>query len=103
MEVHRQTCQACGSIDHRNILVRDEKNRTLVFVRCSQCKELVARYELDGYYHHGKSADAFTRVQPIEEPESARSYLRTFEDTKSDALDGYETALETLRQADKDV
>lgn len=103
MEVHRQTCQACGSMDHRNILVRDEQNRTLVFVRCAKCKELVARYELGAYYHHGKSVDAFLRVQPVTEPESARAYLRSFDEAKSDAMDGYKKALAVLKKDDKDV
>lgn len=61
MEAHRQTCQSCGGRDMRNIIVRAEGQRQVVLVRCIGCQQLVARYELASYYHHGKSYEAHLR------------------------------------------
>lgn len=61
MEAHRQTCQSCGGRDMRNIIVRAEGQRQVVLVRCIACQQLVARYELSSYYHHGKSYEAHLR------------------------------------------
>lgn len=61
MEVHRQTCQQCGSIEMRNIVMRQAGKSALVLVRCGSCEQLVARYELKGYYHHGKGFEAWLR------------------------------------------
>ena len=63
MEVHRQTCQACGSRSLRNLLVRESGKSDRVFVECNDCKELVARYIIspDGYYHHGKGYESYLR------------------------------------------
>lgn len=59
MEVHRQTCQSCGSQALRNLVVREPGEPQVVLVACAQCEQLVARYELRGYYHHGKGIEAW--------------------------------------------
>jgi len=103
MEVHRQRCQNCESIDVRNILVRDLNQPTHVFVRCSTCKELVARYTLSDYYHHGKGLESYLRAQGATGGDSARQWLSEFEQTQRDSLEGYERALAHLAEAKKDV
>lgn len=61
MEVHIQTCQACGSRNLRNILQRDRDQR--VYVQCRECQQLVARYIVSpaGYFHAGKDYESFLR------------------------------------------
>ena len=63
MEIHRQTCQKCGSRKLRNILVRADGSPDKVFVQCRGCKDLVARYIIaqQGYYHHGKGFESYLR------------------------------------------
>jgi len=63
MEVHRQTCQKCGCRQMVNILARAVGESDKVFVQCSACKELVARYTISqgGYYHHGKGFESYLR------------------------------------------
>jgi len=63
MEVHRQTCQLCGSHELRNILAREPGEPDKVFVQCHQCHELVARYVISpgGYFHAHKGFESFLR------------------------------------------
>lgn len=63
MEVHRQTCQICGSRKVRNILIREPKTNDKVLVECMECRELVARYVIakGGYYHHAKGYESYLR------------------------------------------
>lgn len=103
MEVNRQRCQACGSHDVRNILARHEGDRTLVFVRCASCSKLVARYELSGYYHHGKGLESYLRGAGASEEESGREWLAEFRATEEEALRGYEEALQALAAAGKAI
>ena len=103
MEVRRQTCQNCGSTDVRNILVREEGHAQMVFVRCSKCGELVARYRLRDYYHHGKGAESFLRSAGSQASESGREQLKEFEQIQDEALAGYEQALEQLRNEGKEI
>ena len=103
MEVHRQTCQACGSINIRNILARERGRAQMVYVRCAECSELVARYRLRDYYHHGKSAESFYRSMGAGDSESARDQLEEFSRMKEEAIAGYERALEILQEAEKEV
>ena len=63
MELHRQHCQNCQSIEMRNILVREAGKATSVYVRCGNCGELVARYKLRDYYHHGRNYIPGEKVQ----------------------------------------
>ena len=103
MEVHRQRCQACESIDVRDILVRRQGEPAAVYVRCSNCGKLVARYVLSGYYHHGKGAESFYRSVGTDTGDSGRASLNEFNRIQAEAISGYERALEALREEEKDV
>lgn len=104
MEVHRQTCQSCGSIDVRNILRRTEGQRTAVFVRCARCKKLVARYELAAYYHHGKDVESWLRgYEGAAAMESGRDLSDAFARSRDQALHEYDEVLVDLARVDKEV
>ncbi len=103
MEVHRQTCQSCGSHDVRNILVREPGRAQMVFVRCARCHELVARYRLRDYYHHKKGVESYLRSLGSGATESGRSQLAEFDSVQKEALEGYQRALEALERAGKEV
>lgn len=89
-------------MDVRNILVRDG-NDQIVYVRCGRCRELVARYELKDYYHHGKGIESFLRAHGQQGSDSGRAWLEAFEKSQHKALDGYRQALAALESAQKDV
>ncbi len=103
MELHRQTCQACGSIDVRNILRRTEGHQNpTVFVRCARCHSLVARYELATYYHHGKGIESWLRgVRGVRE--SGRALRDEFRAVSEDAEREYAEALQELAELGKEV
>jgi hypothetical protein len=103
MEVKRQRCQSCGSIDVRNILVRSGRDQ-IVYVRCSKCEQLVARYELKDYYHHGKGMESYLRAHGASGgADSGRAWLEQFNKSQEQAVSGYEAALEALRSAHKEI
>lgn len=102
MDVRRQTCQACQSIDVRNIIVRDGPDQ-VIFVRCAKCKELVARYILKDYYHHGKGIESYLRAHGASGGDSGRAWLETFKKSQQKAVLGYEEALKALGDAQKEV
>ena len=101
MQVNRQTCQQCGSIEVRNILVREANSPTSVFVRCAKCQELVAYYELSNYYHHGKEIESYLRAQGIAAGDSARQWMSDFQRIQKKSVEGFEKALEQLAQDNK--
>ena len=103
MEIRRQRCQACDSLDVRNILVRQAGQPASVYVRCSNCGELVALYKLSDYYHHGKDVESFLRTHGPEVKESGRDVLAEFERTREDAIKGYEKVMAQLNAKEKDV
>jgi hypothetical protein len=103
MEVHRQRCQSCGSLDLHNILAREPGQPTVIFVRCAECGELVARYVLSGYYHHGKGIESYLRSLGSALAESGRDTLAEFETVKREAIEGYETVLSRLREEGKQI
>lgn len=101
MDVHRQTCQNCGSRALHNILVREPGHRTVVFVGCTACDKLVARYGLETYYHHGKGLESYLRsIQGS--VESGRRVLSEFEATQQEAVDGYDRVVQALRAQGKE-
>ena len=102
MEIHRQTCQHCGSIDMRNIIVRETGHRTLM-MRCSKCLELVARYELNAYYHHGKGLESYLRAQGTNSTGSGREWFAEFNRKQEQAVAGYNAVLEKLAKENKPV
>jgi RNase P subunit RPR2 len=102
MDVKRQTCQACNSIDVRNIIVRDGRDQ-VIFVRCAKCKSLVARYQLKDYYHHGKGIESYLRAHGATGGDSGREWLNAFKESEEKAVVGYEEALHILESSHKDV
>ena len=103
MEVHRQKCQSCQSIDLRNIIVRDQNQPMTIYCRCAHCGKLVARYQLSNYYHHGKGLESYLRSQGVNAADSARRWLREFQGVQQQSEQGYEAALQVLRDAGKRV
>ncbi|REJ65726.1 MAG: hypothetical protein DWQ31_17465 [Planctomycetota bacterium] len=103
MEIHRQQCQQCGSRNARNILVREADAPMTIYVRCLGCGELVARYQLSHYYHHGKGIESFLRSLGSDAGESGRDYLAEFQRTQDQAVRGYEDALRKLQEQGNDV
>lgn len=100
MEIHRQRCQQCNSLDLHNLLVREPGHDQVVYVRCARCEELVARYELSGYYHHGKGFESWLRSRSFP-MESGRDVTAAFQEAKAQALAGYEAMLAELSALDK--
>ncbi|HJK98023.1 MAG TPA: hypothetical protein RMF84_12415 [Polyangiaceae bacterium LLY-WYZ-14_1] len=103
MEVHRQRCQACGSIDVRNLLVREDGRPQTVYVRCGACESLVARYVLSDYYHHGKGLESWLRSHGGEFAESGRRISDELAEAERAAVAGMDRAVDWLRAAGKDV
>lgn len=103
MEVHRQQCSACQSIDVRNIIVRKPGMPNVIYVRCLNCGKLVARYELSDYYHHGKGVESYLRYKGAQAAESGRQWLDDFQRIQQQAIDGYQEALKQLEEKEKDV
>jgi hypothetical protein len=75
----------------------------MVFVRCSKCGELVARYQLRGYYHNGKGADSYFRSIGGDACDSGRAAMASFRRVKEESLSGYEQALKQLEEEGKEV
>ncbi|MHC4992372.1 MAG: hypothetical protein ACYTGC_15470 [Planctomycetota bacterium] len=102
MEIHRQQCQACGSHDVHNILARETGRPQTVYVRCARCRDLVARYLLSGYYHHGKDVDSYLRSLGHLAAESGRDTLEDFKQVQNDAIEGFERVLEHLKSKEEE-
>lgn len=102
MEVHRQRCQACQSIDVRNIIVRDGSTNPRVFVRCASCKQLVAFYELSEYFHAGKDMESYLRTHRGA-TESGREWLAEFRRLQEHAEIAYQEALQKLEAEHKEI
>ncbi len=102
MEVHRQQCQKCDSYQMRNILVREPGHSTVVYARCAECRELVARYALEDYYHCGKGIESYLRSHGGATSESGRHIMQDFQDAEATAATGFADALEELREEGKE-
>ena len=103
MQVNRQTCQACGSIEVRNILARESDQPTAVYVRCAGCGELVAYYELSNYYHHGKGIESYLQAHGVGAGDSGRYWLAEFRQMKDNAVAGFAAVLKQLEEENKPV
>ena len=103
METHRQKCQQCNSTKMCNILVRAPGHSTVIYARCADCKELVAKYSLEDYYHHGKGIESYLRSHGGSEAESGRGIMKSFREAGEDALEGFAAAIENLRQEGKEI
>ena len=95
MELHQETCQACGSSELNNILYRLEGERPLVLVRCGRCQELVARYELSGYYHKGQSFQSWLRQVGLA-AESVVDLRETYQSVRERSEEEYAAAVGEL-------
>ena len=96
MQVHRQRCQNCDSVGLHNLLVRVPGKSQIVLALCANCRQLVARYELSQYYHHGKGIDSWLRsFDPT--TESAHDLKESFEDVRETAVAQLEQALAVLK------
>ncbi|MEM1023034.1 MAG: hypothetical protein AAGD10_09875 [Myxococcota bacterium] len=98
MRVNRQQCQACGSRELNNLLVREAGEDTVVLVRCARCASLVARYRLNDYYHHGKGFESWLESYRGAH-ESGRDLAQRFEEIQQSAEAQFGAALDEL-QAD---
>lgn len=98
MDIRIQECQQCQSPDLENILVREPGRVMSVFVRCQHCRQLVAHYRLNRYYHHGKGIDSFLRGAGLSEEESGREILERFNEAKQTALDGFTRVTEEMNE-----
>lgn len=87
----------------RNILVREPGRAQMVFVRCADCGELVARYRLRDYYHHGKDAESFLRSMGSQAVDSGREQLNEFNRVQEESVAAFEEVLEQLRSEGKDT
>lgn len=87
----------------RNILRRGEGHPQTVYVRCASCGELVARYVVSGYYHHGKDIDSWVQRYYQGARESGRDVGEEFERVRKDAVREYSEVLEELERLGKDV
>ena len=101
MELHRQTCQACNCRELQNILRRGEEHPLTVYLRCTRCGELVARYKVSGYYHHGKGFDSWLqRYQGIAR-ESGRSLMDEYQRVQRSAVEEWADVQQQLRSQGK--
>ncbi len=75
----------------------------MIYVRCANCGELVARYELSGYYHHGKGLESYLKSRGVDASESGRQWLAQFNEVSEQAAVGYRDALEELQKAGKSL
>jgi hypothetical protein len=105
MEVHRQTCQNCGSLKLKNILAREPGEADRVFVQCHDCKELVARYIIDqgGYYHYGKGFESYIRgLSRGGEIMSGKNLKSDFETRKVKVFEAFEKVQQALKETNKE-
>lgn len=102
MEVHRQTCQSCGRRDLHNYILRQPGNRQVVLASCRHCGQLVARYELSGYYHHEKGFDEWLRTTAVA-TESTIDLRETFDSLKKTAALEYDLVRDILKKQNKEL
>ena len=106
MEIHRQTCQFCGSRNLKNILVREPGEQDKVFVQCRGCRKMVARYIIShgGYYHHGKGFESYLKglTRGSGELMSGKNIKKDFETIKTKALGIFDRVVKWLQENGKD-
>ena len=95
MQVSRQTC-SCGSTSVCNIVVNKGDQPQHVYVRCEQCGELIAYYELRGYHDQGMDLESYLKVSGNASGDSAREWLAEFRRRKEEVISGYQSALADL-------
>lgn len=84
-----------------NLIRRKEGEAQTIFVRCARCHELVAVYQLQDYYHHGKGYESW--VGSRRPSESARDLRELFERAQDEALVGFAEVLEELAKQGKSI
>jgi hypothetical protein len=103
MEVRRQRCRACGSYDAHNLLVREPQHPLSVYVRCANCRQLVARYRLSEYYQPGDGIESYLESLGTSADDSGRDYLAELAHLEQDSQEGYRQALEQLPEESENV
>ncbi len=104
MEIHRQTCQLCGSKQMRDLIVREPGEPDKVFVQCDQCKEMVARYVIapNGYFHAHKNFESYLRgIHRGGDVMSGRSIQAEYEKTQEICENRFRELKEKLKEMEK--
>jgi len=83
------------------VLRRDEAHPLTVYVRCAKCGELVARYRVGEYYHHGKGMESWLKAMRPGNRESARNLRADFDEVKRNSIAEYADVLEELERQGK--
>lgn len=91
-----QSCKVCSSTSLHNFLVEDAGKPIVVFVRCAECGEFIARYVLSAYYYHPSAYESYVRTHGSQVRESGRAILEDFEQLKQESIDGYEKLKDDL-------
>jgi len=99
MEIRPQTCLACHSETFENIIVRDAGRTQSIFVRCTQCRQFVARYILKDYYHHGRTLDSLLQSTG-QTMESGREMLNELKEREETATEQFGRIVEALEESD---
>lgn len=105
MDIHRQTCQKCGSRNMRNLIAREEGQSDKVYVQCLDCKEFVARYVIArlGYYHHGKGFESFLKsLNRGGQFDSGKDVKALFEEVKESCEREFAEVLKKMEEMGKD-
>lgn len=98
MEVHIQKCQECQSTDVCNMLVSEPGRPQTIYAKCTSCGQLVARFLLSDYYHHGKGIESWLRSLGPAAFESGRDFHDEFSRVQTAALAGFEAACRRLEE-----
>lgn len=104
MEIHRQTCQKCRCKRMRNLIVREEGAGDVIFVQCTECMDLVARYKIahKGYYHHGKGFESYLRgLNRGGDFMSGKDIQEEFHRVRAGSLEQFEKVLKELARQGK--
>ena len=94
-----QSCKSCSSTSLHNFLVEEADKPIVVFVRCAQCNEFIARYVLSEYYYHPSAYESYVRTHGSQSRESGRSILEDFERLERESIEGYEKLLKDLGES----
>ncbi len=101
MDIHKQKCQKCQSVNVINYIYRSEARPDEIFVQCADCDELVAKYTLTntGYYHHHKGFESFLRaIERSGESISFSTIENMFATTKKEIINTFNKILQSYKK-----